>query len=218
MSEKEERGTSDPTSRTGHPYLIRLQCDLQRPACGNCIRAGLRCEGYARQWTFVENEPVTRGDATAVVARRHTSHPQPLKFLPDHLSRSAFETQSMGLFWDLYFPANERIVPRSSSVGIACRNWTLVLQKLDLNDSTLRPALLALCLARIGESRNDRRVSEHALKLYGTALKEMNWALQDSKRIQSDEILAAGKLMSQYEVANAMDLGSLDSTLTWTDV
>ncbi|KAL8647505.1 MAG: hypothetical protein Q9210_005518 [Variospora velana] len=175
-------------------------CDLRRPACGNCIRARLTCEGYARQWTFVENEPVARGDGTAVVAKRHPPKSTPLRFLPHDLSRTAFETQSLSFFWDLYFPANERTVPRSRKVGINFSNWTLAVRKLDLNDSALRPALLALCLARIGESNNDRPVSEQSIKLYGTALKEMNLALRDSVRVQTDELLAAGKLMAGYEM------------------
>ncbi|KAI4200932.1 MAG: hypothetical protein LQ350_003618 [Teloschistes chrysophthalmus] len=75
---------------------------------------------------------------------------------------------------------------------------------MDLSDSALKPAILSLCLARIGEDSNDRRVSEHAMKLYGTALKEMSRALQDSKRVQTDEILAAGKLMSRYEILTAI--------------
>ncbi|KAI4198309.1 MAG: hypothetical protein LQ348_002038 [Seirophora lacunosa] len=175
-------------------------CDLQRPACGNCIRARLTCEGYARQWTFVANGPVVRGDYTAVVAKRHPPQSTPLRFLPHGLSRTAFETQSLSLFWDLYFPANERTVPSSRKVGINFSNWTLAVRRLDLNDSALRPALLALCLARIGESNNDRPVREQSIKLYGTALKEMNLALQDQARVQTDELLAAGKLMAGYEM------------------
>lgn len=181
-------------------------CDLQRPACGNCIRARLHCEGYARQWTFVENGPVTRGDATAVVAKRNPPKSTPLRFLPDELNRTAFEAKSMSLFWDLYFPANERASSKSRNVGINFCNWTLAVRMLDLTDSALRPALLALCLARIGESQNDRPVSQQAIKLYGTALKEMHVALQDQDRVQSDELLAAGKLMAGYEMFHGSTL------------
>ncbi|KAL8757472.1 MAG: hypothetical protein Q9199_002210 [Rusavskia elegans] len=174
-------------------------CDLQQPACGKCIRGGLICEGYARQWTFIANEPVTRGDAIAVLARRSPTK-FPLTFLPDQLNRTAFETQSLSLFFDLYCPTKERLVPRSSTVGLDFRNWITVVQKLDLEDAALRPALLAFCLARIGVSHNDQAVSEQAIKLYGTALKEMNLAIRDGKRIHTDEILAAAKLMAHYEM------------------
>ncbi|KAL8762847.1 MAG: hypothetical protein Q9184_001233 [Pyrenodesmia sp. 2 TL-2023] len=176
-------------------------CDLQRPAYGNCIRARLTCKGYARQWTFLENEPVVRGHGTAVVARRPPkSHSPPLRFLPDDLSRTAFKIKSISLFWDLYFPANERVVPKSRIVAINFCNWTVAVRKLDLSDSALRPALLALSLAQIGQSNNDRAVSEQAVKLYGTALKEMSLALRDQARVQTDELLAAGKAMAGYEV------------------
>ncbi|KAL9026152.1 MAG: hypothetical protein Q9196_005138 [Gyalolechia fulgens] len=172
-------------------------------------RARLHCEGYARQWTFVENGPVTKGDATAVVAKRNPSKSTPLRFLPDELNRSAFETKSISLFWDLYFPANERAVSRWQKVGINFCNWTLSVRKLDLSDSALKPAMLALCLARIGDGRNDRPVAEQAIKLYGTALKEMHIALQDQKRVQSDELLVAGKLMARYEMFHGSTLPEL---------
>ncbi|KAL8706175.1 MAG: hypothetical protein Q9201_000753 [Fulgogasparrea decipioides] len=156
---------------------------------------------YAREWTFLETEPVARGDATAVVARRHAQMPfPPLIMLPHNLKRSAFETQSIALFWDVYFPANKRIESTSRNGGIICRNWTLVIHRLDLNDSTLRPALLTFCLARLGEIHNDRSVTEQAINIYGTALKEMSHALHDSRKVQSDEVLVAGKLMSLYEM------------------
>ncbi|KAL8738704.1 MAG: hypothetical protein Q9181_000526 [Wetmoreana brouardii] len=123
----------------------------------------------------------------------------PLIMLPHNLNRSAFETQSIALFWDVYFPGHNRIESTLGNGGIICRNWTLVIHRLDLNDSALRPALLSLCLARLGEVRNDRSVTEQAIKFYGAALKEMNHALKDSKKVQSDEVLVAGKLMSLYE-------------------
>ncbi|KAL8948443.1 MAG: hypothetical protein Q9222_005377 [Ikaeria aurantiellina] len=174
-------------------------CDLQRPACGNCIRAGLTCEGYIRQWTFVENEPVVKGDATAVVARRPSTKSPPLQFLPDALSRTAFEAKSVSLFWEIYFPASEHLALRSGHLGINNLNWVSAVRKMDLDDSALRPALLAVSLARIGQSYTDKPMTEQALKLYGMALREMNRALQDEKRIRTDEILAAGKLMAAYE-------------------
>ncbi|KAL9006043.1 MAG: hypothetical protein Q9188_001221 [Gyalolechia gomerana] len=87
-------------------------------------------------------------------------------------------------------------VSRSRNAGINFCNWTLAVRMLDVSDSALRPALLALCLAWIGESQNDRPVNEQDIKLYGTALKEMHIALQDQNWVQSDKLLAAGKLMA----------------------
>ncbi|KAL8725021.1 MAG: hypothetical protein Q9166_007620 [cf. Caloplaca sp. 2 TL-2023] len=135
-------------------------------------------------------------------SRRPAAKSPPLRFLPDELHRTAFGSQSVSLFWELYFPANGHIVPRSC--GIKWRDWITVVQKLDLDDAALRPALLAFCLARIGTGHNDQAVSKQALKMYGTALKEMNRALRDSKRVQTEEILAAGKLMAGYEIITAV--------------
>ncbi|KAL8945042.1 MAG: hypothetical protein Q9216_000026 [Gyalolechia sp. 2 TL-2023] len=68
----------------------------------------------------------------------------------------------------------------------------------------------------IGESQNDRLVSEQAIKLYGTALKEMHIALQDHNRVQSDELLAAGKLMAGYEMFHGSTLPELATrSLNW---
>ncbi|KAL8996794.1 MAG: hypothetical protein Q9169_003763 [Polycauliona sp. 2 TL-2023] len=150
-------------------------------------------------WTFIANEPVTRGNATAVLAKRSPTK-SPLAFLPDQLNRTAFETQSVGIFFDLYFPASERLLLESSTLELQFCNWITVVQKLDLEDAVLRPALLAFCLARIGVGHDDKNVSEQAIQLYGTALKEMNLAIRDGKRLYTNEVLAAGKLMAQYEM------------------
>ncbi|KAL9598361.1 MAG: hypothetical protein Q9219_004523 [cf. Caloplaca sp. 3 TL-2023] len=132
---------------------------------------------------------------------RRSLRPPPLRALPHDLSRTAFETKSMSIFWDLYFPASEHVLPKARKIGINFCNWTVAVRRLNLDDSALRSALLALSLAQIGESHNDRPVSEQAIKFYGMALKEMHLALQDPKRLQSDELLAAGKLMAGYETA-----------------
>lgn len=124
-------------------------------------------------------------------------------FLPDDLNRTAFKAKSVSLFGELYFPANERVVSRSRNAGINFCNWALAVRMLDVSGSALRPALLALCLAWIGESQNDRPVSEQAIKLCGTALKEMHIALQYQNMVQSDELLAAGKLMAGDEVSKS---------------
>lgn len=91
-------------------------------------------------------------------------------------------------------------MPSSKKVGISICNWTVAVRRLDLNDSALRPALLALSLVQIGESSNDRAVSEQAIKLYGTTLKEINLALQNQDRLQTDKLSTAGKLTVGYEV------------------
>lgn len=114
--------------------------------------------------------------------------------------RTAFEMQSVSAFFDLYFPSNELLLPKSATLGLNFRNWIAVVQRLDLEDAALRPALLAFCLARIGAGHNDQALREQAIRLYGTALKEMNLALRDGRRIHTDETLAAGKLMAHYEV------------------
>ena len=108
--------------------------------------------------------------------------------------------QSVSAFFDLYFPANELLLPESATVALNFSNWITVVQRLDLEDAALKPALLAFCLARIGVGHNDQALSEQAIRLYGTALKEMNLALRNGSRIHTDETLAAGKLMAHYEV------------------
>ncbi|KAL8835740.1 MAG: hypothetical protein Q9176_006749 [Flavoplaca citrina] len=108
--------------------------------------------------------------------------------------------QSVSAFFDLYFPANELLLPESATVALNFSNWITVVQRLDLEDAALKPALLAFCLARIGVGHNDQALSEQAIRLYGTALKEMNLALRNGSRIHTDETIAAGKLMAHYEM------------------
>ncbi|KAL9037669.1 MAG: hypothetical protein Q9214_005599 [Letrouitia sp. 1 TL-2023] len=69
-----------------------------------------------------------------------------------------------------------------------------------MNDAVLRPALLALCLARIGESNKDSSLTQEGVKRYGRALHQTQIALRNPRRIQSDELIAACKLLAIYEM------------------
>ena len=141
-----------------------------------------------------------------VVAKRNVSAATPpLRFLPDDLSRTAFENKALTLFWDLYLPKGDKGLFHSSIIGPRSQSWTEIVRDLNLDDRTLRPALLAVCLARIGESKKDPPLIQQGIKQYGKALLEMNQALHDKNRAQTDEVLATGKLMAAYEVCNIRD-------------
>lgn len=126
--------------------------------------------------------------------------PTGLRFLPDDLNRAAFEAKSLSLFWDLYLPKFQSSPRKSRCLSLCYRNLTEVVPDLDMNDAVLRPALLALCLARIGESSKDPSLTQEGMRMYGRALHQMQIALRNPRRIQSDELIAACKLLSIHEV------------------
>ena len=210
---------------------------MQRPSCGQCIRNGLpyytyslfffgpssdychRCEGYDRQWTFVESDPGSAQNSTVVALRKASRNSSPpLKFLPDGMNRTAFEAKSLSLFWSLYLPKSGSVSSGIRSLGMRYPNFTDIVPTLNLNDTALRPALLALCLSRIGENNKDLPLVEQGIKFYGTALRQMKIALEDQQRIRSNEIIAACKLLAVYEVCDRRCSLGLRRRLTLADV
>lgn len=177
--------------------VLLLQCDQKRPICGQCSQSGYICGGYARDRTFILH-PSTK----AVEKAKFLPHVQPTVLaLPGSIHRGALESQCKSLFWDLYMPQGDA----------ACRdefilrcghpmNWTEVIQNITKHDSSLADAFSALSISRVGQGHKDIRLVHESTKLYGKALKELQHALFDAKRMHSDHVLLACMLLGLYEV------------------
>jgi hypothetical protein len=77
-----------------------------------------------------------------------------------------------------------------------------VLPTLYTQDDALKTAVLALSSAVVGQARDDQWMIEQGKKLYGRSLLEMNEALRDPVRSQSDALLAVPRVMGLFEVRN----------------
>jgi hypothetical protein len=90
-------------------------------------------------------------------------------------------------------------------------NWTLVIQQMSSDETALNQAFLAVSAARVGRDHGDKRLVEESLKVYGKALRDLQSALYDPKRMYSDGTLVACMLLNLYEIFE----GSDRKTLAW---
>lgn len=90
-------------------------------------------------------------------------------------------------------------------------NWTLVIPQMPSDETALNLAFLAVSAARVGRDHHDRRLIEESLKIYGKALRDLQSALYDPKRMYSDGTLVACMLLNLYEIFE----GSDRKTLAW---
>jgi hypothetical protein len=126
--------------------------------------------------------------------------------------RIAFGKQFQDLFWDLYMPQGDCAV--KDEFILKCGhpiNWTLVIPQMPGDETALNLAFLAVSAARVGRDHKDRRLVEESLKIYGKALRDLQSALYDPKRMYSDETLVACMLLNLYEIFE----GSDRKTLAW---
>ena len=113
-----------------------------------------------------------------------------------NLRRVAFGKQCQDLFWDLYMPQGDCAV--KDEFILKCGhpvNWTLVIQQMSTDETALNLAFLAVSAARVARDHNDRGLLQESLKIYGKALRDLQSALWDPKRMYSDGTLVACMLL-----------------------
>ena len=173
------------------------QCDQKRPICGQCASSGYVCGGYNRDRTFILH-PASKDVEHAIFLPY--ARPSPLA-LPGSINRGAVESQCRSLFWDLYMPRGDSSC-RDDFI-LRCghpMNWTELLQNVSKQETSLSDAFSALSISRVGQGHKDVRLVHESTKLYGKALKELQLALFDAKRMHSDHVLMACMLLGLYEV------------------
>lgn len=132
------------------------------------------------------------GHATAM------SPPAPTVVLCDTLTRSAYESKYLGLFWSTYLP-NGRALSAASAQD-ALGGWTNTILALYPTCNMLKKTLLALCLTARGKLDDKKWMQEQGLRLYVNVLQDMAEALQNPPGQNSDAVLTTTKLFSLYEV------------------
>ncbi|KAK2787101.1 hypothetical protein FQN52_007367 [Onygenales sp. PD_12] len=77
-------------------------CDRKRPVCGQCLKLGLKCEGYGREIRFIN----VSGEPAKAQAHKHGQGPARIT-APAALVRSAYAEKYMGMFWSGYLPGSK---------------------------------------------------------------------------------------------------------------
>ncbi|KAK3906041.1 Sterigmatocystin biosynthesis regulatory protein [Staphylotrichum tortipilum] len=202
----------------------RKGCDLERPACSQCRKAGVTCSGYEAQRVFVVTTPTSRQKGYRAPIPQSSSGP-PSEYTPCHqpsvnvtnfrlLARPEDERRWIDLFWEAYFPSG-RPIPTSAFRSYTC-TWTETARNSYTQDDSLRYALWANCLLMTGRRHGTVWMLREGSKLYGQALTHLRRSLQRAHGTRRDESIATVKLLSMFEAFSCQEDGQpTDSTQEW---
>lgn len=219
LSPAQERGrTFHMPQHTCHALVLTgHQCDFERPSCGQCRRLGLQCDGYERKTVFVHSGPATVGtkkDVATTLVRQALSangtknHPLEAKIgavtlLPPGLVSSAYKSNYVGLFWDMYDPSSH--LRRDLGNAISTTSWLgkVHSDKSYQSSPVLQTSFLAICLGTVGQRLKAQHLIQNGMKAYNEALGGLakSIAMQaQSKQIPDDTTIATTRILSLYEV------------------
>lgn len=179
------------------------------------MKAGLECSGYDRERVFVhfpappaKDTPAgtsaagTEAAARAIVAARATPAPGSDVTLHCSLKKTACEDQFMAVFWDLYMPDRKQFVGTLAKYSYrSC--WVPLMRRLYNTDPALQKIMIALCLGSLARGENLVWMRQESVRLYGSALQDMNTGIQSPSRRKSDALLLASKMFGLYDVSHA---------------
>lgn len=151
--------------------MFVLQCDLAQPSCGQCLKGKLQCEGYDAALPLVSYVPSASG-------------------ITEKLNVFAMETKYIEAFWNTHRPST-----------CASDDWKAnVFRDGNASGSSLREAILAIALSRIGHRSADIDLARSGAKHYGSCLRTIARAIQSEQGACSNETLTACILLGLYEV------------------
>lgn len=180
------------------------QCDLQRPACGRCLRTNRTCPGYERGLIFVNNAPrETKGGVAVFRPKQYardnkTSFSSHLRLLPPGLATSASEQHLIGSFWSSYLP-NGRLAT-DEVIKFSMYGWTNVVDELYHKTPMIRLALCACALGLRGLGEKDPRLLQKSYQMYGKTLSSLQRCIREPEFQHRHVVLTTLKLCFLYEV------------------
>ncbi|KAL5001591.1 hypothetical protein BDV10DRAFT_182156 [Aspergillus recurvatus] len=133
--------------------------------------------------------------------------------LPSELARSAYQARYMDLFWRIYLPNGKALSLELTQVALG--KWIDAIHDLHGSENALRKALLAMSLSAVGKQEDDRHLKKEGRRLYTSSLKSLAVALKDAKRVNSDAILTAVRLLSFYESCFGQNDGEVKQVRSW---
>ncbi len=123
-----------------------------------------------------------------------------LQSLSSNLTLTALTTLHTSLFYSVFLPRTPFTTQTSLTSFRNSSNWTHFIPELVNNDLSLQLAFLALSSSRIGHDSHDENLLASSQNLYGKALREMQRALSDPKRRNTEEVILACSTLGLYEI------------------
>lgn len=120
--------------------------------------------------------------------------------LPDPLTRTAYSEKHIESFFVTYLPSDTA----SSAINIS--SFLNVLPILCVRDASLRLALLAVGTAALGQVTGEPWMVQQGKTLYSQGLSEFGRALQDTRRKDSEALLAVPRVLGMFEILFGADM------------
>ncbi|KNG84788.1 hypothetical protein ANOM_006706 [Aspergillus nomiae NRRL 13137] len=187
----------------------KKRCDEQRPSCGQCLSRNTSCPGYAREMKFInvsyqdkcrssqaapESSSTTEvsSDSREVDTRSDlvATHRVCSSGLSSHalsLQRSAVAYYCGAYFHNNVIQTGLDVFGKSSYI-----DWMAFTPDLDVDEPSLKSALLALGAARMGHLSQDPRLTRLSSESYSQSLRQLRRSIQNGTRGLRDENLAKG--------------------------
>ncbi|KIW67820.1 hypothetical protein PV04_07046 [Phialophora macrospora] len=194
-------------------------CDAQKPSCGQCIRRGVRCPGYAKELKMVIVQPgkkkdtlvVTRsslGSSASTINRDVSTDLSLVGLLPSLLS-TAFRSQTYERFVTAYAPHSTDTWARlPTDLGIMpSTSWLQAAIAIAPTDSVLNNSLTAMALAQVGRMTRQPKLLLGSRRLYIEALSGLNRRLKSGSECFTDTTIAAVTTLSVYEMQEGSSEG-----------
>ncbi|KAK2809698.1 hypothetical protein FQN50_003543 [Emmonsiellopsis sp. PD_5] len=192
---------------------LRYLQNTKRPVCGQCLKLGLKCDGYGREIRFI-NVSVEPAKAQA---HQHDKGSTQIT-APAALVRSAYAEKYMGMLWSGYLPGSKPFP--AHIMQYTGGGWTNTLPQLCRASPAIQRILLAVSLSAAGRAGNNRWEREEGVRCYMGSLGEMSAALSNRTRENITTLCVVSRLYGLYEVlySHGAYSSSMDTMLTFVDV
>ncbi|KAH7020906.1 uncharacterized protein B0I36DRAFT_367382 [Microdochium trichocladiopsis] len=199
-----------PQPRSLEPYHSLLttklnspQCDLTRPNCERCRKAGIQCR-YDEHRNFVKASPSSSDGAETVLFNVQTlsleDHPRipDLTLLPNYLHNSTCHEQHYQLALDVLLPGGKP--SPQCQARFPLNSWIFIAHKFYGEHAALRKSIAAITLSGLGRRDGKPELMKLGLKLYVEALGEVRQNLLAIYGHDSGALVVAARCLASYEV------------------
>ena len=194
-----------------------LQKDLSRPGDGSLSIASSD-RSYSPSCSAIVSWPAVSPnhdwEVSSEFGQQQSWSSPSLRLLSSNLTLTALTTLHTSLFNSVFMPRISFTTQSSLMSFRHSMNWTHFIPELVNNDLSLQLAFLALSSSRIGHDSHDGNLVASSQSLYGKALREMQRAISNPKRRNTDEVILACSTMGMYEIFETQALAAVQPGTT----
>jgi len=196
-----------PKDSTMKPITNSSQCDLTRPKCVRCSKAGISCRGYEQSTLWVHRTQACPNVSALSVVRETKSQVSMswlglLQRMRTQLDSSydveTFRQQALSIADGIYFPLSKAGNSEGDSTP---SSWFRAVCQMQASSEALDHSLLAFCAIQI-RLYGDKRISyDETVELYNQAISKVIGILNSPSIGNSDQSLASIVILSTCEVS-----------------